>query len=61
MLLASLYLKLLVRYSAAAASAQVYNNNQLTALLLASMQTNIAMVEKLIQRPDITKEQNRCS
>lgn len=41
---------------AAGASAQVYNNNQLTLLLLASMHTNIAMAEKLIKRPDITKE-----
>lgn len=41
---------------AAVASAQVYNNSQLTPLLLASMHANIAMAEKLIKRPDITKE-----
>ena len=41
---------------AAGASAQVYNNNKLTPLLLASMHTNIAMAKKLIKRPDITKE-----
>ena len=40
---------------AAGASVQVYNNNQLTPLL-ASMQTNITVAEKLIKRPDITKE-----
>lgn len=34
---------------AAGTSAQVYSNNQLTPLLLASMHTNIAMVDKLIK------------
>ena len=39
------------------ASLQLYNNDQLTPLLLASNESKIQMVEELIKRPECTKEQ----